>query len=323
MRAPFAFALVVLAAFVPLARDARAKHGAVSPPGLELPGERVPAQGVQALRAPRAGRVHIASATFQMGSTLSEMADALKMCHSPTLSPIPSKQEILAQFLCDEDSSIRAEGYAHQVTLHAFEMDRTEVSVADYERCVLAGPCDAPGFTRGDPRFDRPRYPVTQIRWDDAERYCHWAGGRLPTEAEWEYAARGDARRLFPWGDVYNPHLANHGALATDDTDASDGFALLAPVGSYPDGATPEGILDLAGNVGEWVQDFDYEADSEGYGYSPMPAVDPVGPPTGVGHLVRGGSYARPAWRLRGAAREELLLPRSAEVGFRCVNDVR
>jgi formylglycine-generating enzyme required for sulfatase activity len=190
MRARLPYVLVALAASALLARDASGRHAPVAP-GLELPRESVPARGVQALRTPRGGRARLTSATFQMGSTLSEMADALKMCHSPTLSPIPSKQEILGQFLCDEDSTIRAEGYAHQVTLHAFEMDRTEVTVAEYVRCVLVGACDAPGFTRGDPRFDRPTYPVVQVRWDDAQRYCRWAGGRLPTEAECVASSRG------------------------------------------------------------------------------------------------------------------------------------
>jgi formylglycine-generating enzyme required for sulfatase activity len=291
-------------------------------PGLDPPSEHVAARGVQALRSPLAGRVRIPGGTFEMGSTLSEMSDALKMCHSPTSSPVATKQEILGQFLCEDDTSIRAEGYAHQVTLHAFDLDRTEVTVADYERCVVVGACSAAGFMRGDARFDRPTFPVTLVRWEDAARYCAWARGRLPTEAEWEYAARGAHRRVFPWGDVYNPHLANHGSLAAiSNPDGSDGFTLLAPVGSFPDGATPEGVLDLAGNVAEWVSDFVSEADSEGYGYAPAAAVDPAGPPTGVSHVVRGGSYARAAWRLRAAARETTLLSRSAEVGFRCASD--
>ena len=93
------------------------------------------------------------------------------------------------------------------------------------------------------------------ITFDDAKRYCAFRGGRLPTEAEFERAARGPARRAYPWGQNYNPKLSNHGRLGVDTTDPNDGFSELAPVGSFPDGATPEGILDLAGNAAEWTAD--------------------------------------------------------------------
>ncbi|HEY8086660.1 MAG TPA: SUMF1/EgtB/PvdO family nonheme iron enzyme, partial [Polyangiaceae bacterium] len=190
--------------------------------------------------------------------------------------------------------------------------------------------CSAPGFVSSDLRFNRPDYPVTQVRWEDAARYCAWAGGRLPTEAEWELAARGPARRVFPWGDVYDAHLANHGsgggavaAYVSDETDATDGFALLAPVGSFPDGATPQGVLDMAGNVAEWVSDFWDIPDENGYGYGSDAAVDPLGPPHGVEHVIRGGSFASaPPW-LRTASRGRIRLSRSADVGFRCAADAR
>ena len=225
-------------------------------------------------------------------------------------------------------NALRTEGQKHEVTLAAFDIDRTEVRVADYERCVAVGVCTAPGFAAGDARFDRADFPVTLVRWEDAAAYCAWAGGRLPTEAEWEYAARGERRRIFPWGDAYNPHLANHGAGGTgfrafDDTDASDGFAVLAPVGSFPDGATPLGVLDMAGNVAEWVSDFWGDPDDDGYGYSSLPASDPRGPITGVFHVVRGGSYESAAAWVRTATRGRLFLPRAATVGFRCAADAR
>jgi formylglycine-generating enzyme required for sulfatase activity len=295
------------------------------------PVEQAQARGVVVLRPPLAGRVRIPTATFEMGSSAREMFGALRLCESPTLSPLPSKQSIYSAH-CDSaevKSELRFEGEVHEVTLAAFDLDRTEVRVADYARCVAAGQCVAPGFVPGDARFDRPDYPVTLVRWEDAVAYCEWAGGRLPTEAEWELAARGVSRRIFPWGDDYDPRLSNHGsggipvANDFDETDASDGFAYLAPVGSFPDGATPEGVLDLAGNVAEWVRDFAGDPDDNGYGYSSLPAVDPRGPLTGVYHVVRGGSYESSAAWLRSAARSEPVLPRRATVGFRCAADVR
>jgi formylglycine-generating enzyme required for sulfatase activity len=323
----------VACAVVVLATVAGDAHGHDARPmlGLDPARDHAPARGVVALRAPLAGRVRIPGGTFEMGSTAREMFAALRTCESPTQSPLPDKQALYAS-RCDAPevkTDLRQEGEVHEVTLPPFDFDRTEVRVADYARCVAAGHCVAPGFVPGDARFDRPDYPVTLVRWDDAVSYCEWAGGRLPTEAEWELAARGPARRVFPWGDTYNPHLANHGAGGVpvpydfDETDATDGFAYLAPVGSFPDGATPEGVLDLAGNVAEWVSDFWSEPDDNGYGYSSLPAVSPRGPITGVYHVVRGGSYESAAAWIRGAARSERILPRAATVGFRCAADVR
>jgi formylglycine-generating enzyme required for sulfatase activity len=312
-------AATALLLLVPSARDAIAKRTPAVP--VDAPSFAVPARGVQSLRAPLEGRIRLGGGTFVMGSTTTEMADALKICRHPTANE--RRPEMLGPFNCEETGAldVRYEGYAHEVTLHPFDIDRTEVRVADYERCVAVGVCTAAGFAAGDARFDREELPVTFVRWEDADRYCRWAHGRLPTEAEWEYAARGARRRIFPWGDTYNPHLANHGALAHDVTDASDGYAMLAPVGSFPDGATPEGVLDLAGNVAEWVADFWGDPDPQGFGYAALPAADPHGPPTGVFHLVRGGSFATAAAWLRGAARSSQLLPRSAAVGFRCAAD--
>jgi formylglycine-generating enzyme required for sulfatase activity len=293
--------------------------------GLGKGAERAPVGGIVALREPVERRVRIAGGRFVMGSTSREMTAALELC----------KKEPRGERLCETTTEVYrlifSEGLAHEVTVSTFDLDRTEVPVHRYMRCVAAGGCSPPSFPSGDPRYDRPDLPVTHVRWEDAAGYCRWIGGRLPTEAEWEHAARGRAGTVFPWGDLYNPHLANHGSLADDPTDARDGYVGLAPIGSFPDGATKTGLLDMAGNAAEWVFDFySREDDTQThYGYRGAAVVNPKGPPySPYGHVVRGGSFEDPAHRLRTAARgwagDLQLRPGGAahDIGFRCAYDV-
>lgn len=275
------------------------------------------ATGVVRLAALPSGQARIFGRAFRMGSTPTEMLRGLTLCRKEILGP-----------LCDELGPLfRAEGYSHEVLVSTFLMDRTEVTVGAYRVCVAQGACAEPGLPYGDPRFDGEDLPVTHVTWKDAADYCSFRHMRLPTEAEWELAARGPGRD-FPWGMFYNPRLANHGSLAHDRTDASDGFEGLAPVGSFPDGRTPEGIFDLAGNVAEWVEDT-YERDDEGFGYPPASAHNPHRT-SGAMHVVRGGSYLDGAPWLRTTARgvgapmtRANPVPRSSAVGFRCVKGVR
>lgn len=236
--------------------------------------------------------------TLEVGSTEEEVVAALMRCKR---EPLPER--------CDE-TTFADEAPSHRERVAGFWMARTEVSVADYSRCVAVGRCAAPAFDGGARRFQQPSYPVTLVSFDDARRYCAFRGGRLPTEAEFERAARGARRRTYPWGNAYHAQLANHGRSGVDRTDAGDGFAELAPVGSYPDGATPEGILDLAGNVAEWTADLF----TSGRG----------GGAAGTERAVRGGSYESAAPELRGAARSSRS-PETREptLGFRCVWQVK
>jgi formylglycine-generating enzyme required for sulfatase activity len=234
------------------------------------------------------------------------------------------------------DRGPKDEKPVHPVTLSGFEMDVIEVTVAQYRACVAANACrpatavQQEGFSPAVAktlsqfcnfgRAGRERHPVNCVDWNQASAYCKWAGKRLPTEQEWEYAARGTDRRTFPWGDgAPGPERLNAcGArcveLATGQGwrwpamyDGDDGFADTAPVGSFPKGRSASGVLDMAGNVWEWT-DTPY---CSSYAASKTCVDDRV---------IRGGSwsdgnptYVRAAYR---NARAPTV--RSIYVGFRC-----
>ena len=195
----------------------------------------------------------------------------------------------------------------HTVYLNAFSIDKTEVTAAQYQRCVEAGACSAPA-TGGDCTYGaagKSEHPVNCVDWDQAVAFCRWAGKRLPAEAEWEKAARGTDGRVYPWGDqAPNSTLANFNFNVGSTTS----------VGQYPAGASPYGALDMAGNVWEWVADW-YD---ESY-YSQSPSENPQGPASGDLRVLRGGSwnfvtsYARVAYR--GGFAPDFRLD---NFGFRC-----
>jgi formylglycine-generating enzyme required for sulfatase activity len=250
------------------------------------------------LSPPRSRAVYLRPLQVDLGSTEEEAWFARSRC----------RQEPL-QDRCDETTFADEVPVRHARHVAGFWMSRTEVSVAEYSRCVAAGRCARAGYEGGAQRFRRSNFPVTLVSFDDARRYCAFRAGRLPTEAEFERAARGATRRTYPWGHTFYGKLANHGRLAIDPTDASDGYAELAPVGSFPSGATPEGILDLAGNAAEWTSDAFSRDD---------------GRPTSTERAVRGGHFASAAPFLRGAARTgKPPGTREPTLGFRCVWPVR
>jgi formylglycine-generating enzyme required for sulfatase activity len=259
---------------------------------------------VAALRSPSSEMVLVARSTFVMGSHPVELQLVMEACKRE-----PRGSQCDMRFFANELAQ-------HQVTVSSYWLDRTEVTVGAYGRCVEAAACEPPPYEQGASRFDRPTLPVTLVTFTDAQAYCRWAGKRLPTEAEWERAARGRTSRRFPWGEHYATRRANHGRFAPDATDSSDGFEELSPVGSFPDGRTPDGFDDLAGNVAEWTSDA-YE-DS----YEAMPVTDPRGPAFGAHKVVRGGSYQDGMVWLRGASRSyRLPSARETSLGFRCAKD--
>lgn len=220
---------------------------------------------------------------------------------------------------------------AHEVFINAFWIDQVEVTNGMYALCVQAGDCRPPEELRSDNRedyFNNPEfqdYPVVYVTWYDANAYCQWAGRRLPTEAEWERAARGDDKRNYPWGDeLPNEYNANSQNMVGDTT----------RVGSYAEGASLFGVLDLAGNVWEWVADR-YRPDY----YSKSPAENPTGPTQdevfNTMRVIRGGSFQEDGLMLRLPNRNFMEGPNpkaqpdeaayygksSYKVGFRCAAD--
>jgi iron(II)-dependent oxidoreductase len=173
---------------------------------------------------------------------------------------------------------------SHPVRLDAFDIDVTEVTEGQYYGCVAAGKCGSPSCD-WDPCDDGKRkdHPVVCVDFRDVNTYCAWKGMRLPTEAEWERAARGDDRRKYPWGndglDCAHANLAS----CPGPNGAPPG---TLPVGSLPEGVSPYGVLDMAGNAGEWTSDF-YDANY----YATSPFDNPKGPDKAARHVGRGGSW--------------------------------
>ncbi len=273
-------------------------------PNGNTPGELALSGGLAVLRERGSRMIRLPHSELLMGSTPPEIVDATVLCEREPLAAT-----------CD-DRSFGDELVQHLVHLSEFFLDRTEVTVADYEACVRVRRCKMPPYAAGALRFKRGSFPVTFISWDDARAFCSFRGARLPTEAEFERAARGLTGRRFPWGEGANGHLANHGRLGIDVTDDSDGFSELAPVASFSAGRTPDGFMDLAGNAAEWVEDR-YATE-----YPDAELRDPLGPDAAVAtsaRVVRGGSYESPLAWLRGAARGAALpSDRRPSLGFRC-----
>jgi len=218
----------------------------------------------------------------------------------------------------------------HQVEMKGFWIDKTEVTNAMFLQCVQSGTCTPPQNSASESRssyFNNSEfadYPVVNVTWDSAKQYCEWAGRRLPTEAEWEYAARGTSAATYPWGEA-----------VPDDTRANFNYTNsdTAAVGSYPAGASPFGALDMAGNVFEWTSDY-YDASF----YSNGPASNPTGPELRTAiftRVVRGGSFADADVEIRATNRASVKGPNydaefgsdaylgdfSNKIGFRCASD--
>ena len=190
-------------------------------------------------------------------------------------------QRYLIEFIYRRPSRFTNEQPQHIVYLDAFYIDKYEVTNAQYRRFLDETGCTPPPYWNDD-LYNQPEQAVMAVTWEDAAEYAKWAGKRLPTEAEWEKAARGTDGRTWPWGNQWDPTMLN-----ANDVGAVDGYVYTAPVGSYPQGVSPYGVHDMAGNLWEWTTDW---YDSDYYKYSPK--VNPKGPVSGENHVARGGSWS-------------------------------
>jgi formylglycine-generating enzyme required for sulfatase activity len=273
-------------------------------------------------------------------------APAPKEC-PPTMARIDGGKFFMGS---DEKDADPDERPAHQVTLAPYCIDLLEVTAGDYKACSDIGECrraplevewkdirpsEKKAFSplcNGRPaaESDRARHPINCVDWDMAATYCVSKKMRLPTEAEWEFAARGPDGRRYPWGDDPPDKTrmnacgkecliwgAKNGVemgfrgkgMYPDD----DGFPATAPVGSFPDGKSRYGLLDVVGNVWEWTSDWDGK-------YSPDPVVDPMGPKMGERRIVRGGAFngAMPSWVRPSQRYSDYPNTHSHAYGFRC-----
>jgi formylglycine-generating enzyme required for sulfatase activity len=199
------------------------------------------------------------------------------------------------------------------IYLSSYSIDLYEVTQAQYAGFVKATQRSSPTvpvFADDVSLIMKPNLPVVGVSWEDAKAYCDWLGKRLPTEAEWEKAARGERGFKWPWGNVFGVSLAN-------TSSEEDGYKYTAPPGRFDKGRSAYGLYDVAGNVAEWVLDW-YEQDY----YQKSPFRDPKGPDTGKHRVYRGGSWNDPAGGVRTAKRYAAALHQtSAVIGFRCVMD--
>ncbi len=256
--------------------------------------------------------VRIAGATFEMGSTDLEISAALAYCRD-----VDHQRNN-----CNDEKELLAQEQLRRVTVAAFELDRYEVTVAELVAWLAVNPLPDRAFpnVRLDPETkvarvvpDRGQLASAGVTWDEARRYCEAVGKRLPNEAEWELAARGVARRLYPWGNQPPSCTTAIFARQLDRTCWLGNPNDAAPVGSAAGDVTPEGVFDLGGNVSEWTADASGERPT-----CSGPCVDPK-VTDGIARVVRGGSWGSFSGGLRAAGRFALK-PTAARtnLGFRC-----
>lgn len=266
---------------------------------------------------------------------------------SPDMVVIPAGEFLMGS--PDDGVSFDDERPQRLIYVASFSIDRFEVTNAQYKQFVDGTGYPPPShltpqfnlWRQAAPLPGSEQHPVVNITWHDAVAYCRWQQKRLPTEAEWEKAARGTDGRRYPWGmdwEVFSSNSASYWAgrtiefkdgaawkafwVAGDGARVShehglNGEVLTLPIGAFPQGASPYGALDMTGNAAEWVQDW-YEP----YSYLNAPLSDPQGPQGQLLKVVRGGSWLKPARNIRVTDRDYALpTDRATGIGFRCAKD--
>jgi formylglycine-generating enzyme len=308
---------------------------------------------VVAVPAELPAEVYVPAGRFVMGLDEDAAEAAVQQCelaYPAEAGPNPITGQRVGFCSVDYAADL-AHARPRSVFVDAFAIGRDEVSVADYRRCVRAGRCDLDALITGDQRYIRDDWPLVNVTWREAQDYCQWRGGRLPTEAEWERAARGDGpEALWPWGSAERPRDFNHGQVRAEamrelehpqllvvpitflgDPDDADGTLILARAGTYPWGAGPYGTRDQAGSVAEWTADaFGHEETTRGYdGLSPFnPQREPKPGELSPARVVRGGSWRQPAFFARANLRDPFNRiyaesQRFSHIGFRCARPLR
>ena len=262
--------------------------------------------------------VLIPGGKFVMGATADQQADFYTFGGSP-------------QWMRFAQPLVESSGPAHDVHLDSFYIFRHEVTNSQYQKFVSAMGHRNSGSV-SDPRFNGPHQPVVTVTWNDAQSFCVWIGARLPTEAEWEKAARGTGGFIYPWGNTWDAaKLRSMDGIARQALPSIEEWenwrkqhmrntpeAKPADVGSYPEGASPYGVMDMAGNVWEWVADwFDPTY------YANAPKDNPKGPESGEFRVLRGGAWDTPIPVNFTWLRQTFMPPSDARAvtGFRCAKD--
>ncbi len=261
--------------------------------------------------------VLVSAGEFSMGDTIEE---ALAECQR--LFPTTFADNCKAEYFTDETPP-------HKVDLAAYYIDKYEVTNALYKACVDAGVCMKPVKTNSETHpayYGMPGYsdyPVIWVNWNMAKKYCEWRDARLPTEAEWEKAARGGSSQNYPWGNTLDGAKANFCDTNCSKSHANknfnDGYSDVAPANAFSDGASIYNIFNLSGNVSEWVADW-YSPDT--YSLANGLVANPSGPSSGTAYVIRGGSWLRFPVNLRSVTRSSNPPEYAAnDLGIRCVRD--
>jgi len=237
-----------------------------------------------------------------ISESLPEVTDRDSSGNEIIMRLVPPGEFIMGSYQGDYD-----EKPALTVSQDAFYMDKYEVTNALYRNCVEANVCKEPQETSQYNDEQKANHPVVYVDWNMATAYCEWRGARLPTEAEWEKAARGDDRRTYPWGEDISCKNANF----------SDCVKGTAAVGSYASGQSPYGIFDMSGNVWEWVNDW-YNSSY----YSQSSGANPTGPQSGEFRVLRGGAWGyTPSLQSVSTRFWASPLKGDDNIGFRCARD--